>query len=131
MIRYKIVQRADPRDLDKPKKYYAAARNDKSVGYRDFIDDIARRSTVNTPDIVAVLEALFQLIPEYLLKGRVVRLGDLGTFTIKLVSDGEESEKEVDRHSIKKVIIRFIASKLMRGKFRSAHFIKYSRKRHG
>jgi predicted histone-like DNA-binding protein len=131
MIRYKIVKRPDPRDLAKPEKYFAAAKNDKSMEFRDFIDDIADRSTVNTPDIVAVLEALFQLIPEYLMMGRIVRLGDLGTFTIKIVSEGEENEKDVNKKSIKNVIVRFIASKLLRNKFKSAHYEKYSQERHG
>lgn len=129
MIRYKVVERADPRDLDKPKKYYAAPRNIKIATFRDFIDDIADRSIVSTPDIVAVMESLFQLIPTYLSNGRIIKFGDLGTFTIKLVSEGQDTEEEVNAHTIKNVIVRFIPSKLLREKVNTARFVKYNPKK--
>jgi len=42
--------------------------------------EIAKMSTVSTIDAIAVLEAFKQVIPQHLADGKIVRLGDFGTF---------------------------------------------------
>ncbi|HEX9827730.1 MAG TPA: DNA-binding protein, partial [Flavobacteriaceae bacterium] len=52
-------------------------------------------STVNRADIVAVLSALVQLIPEKLTNSTIVQLGELGSFRTNIKSTGAPTEEEV------------------------------------
>lgn len=129
MLFYKIIQKANPRKLDEPNKYFAAAVNSGDADFRRFKEDIAKICTVNTPDIVAVLEALLELIPEYLKDGKIVKLGDLGSFTILLDSEGQKNKSDVTIHTIKRAKIRFIPSKQLKEKFNNMDYKKYNSKK--
>ena len=131
MLLYKIIQKANPRKLEEPNKYFAAAVNSGDADFRHFIKDIAQLSTVSTPDIVAVLESLFQIIPEYLKDGRIVKLGDLGSFTILLDSEGKENPGDVSIHSINRAKIRFIPSKLLKQELNKITYRKFNVKKFG
>jgi predicted histone-like DNA-binding protein len=128
MLHYKIIQKANPRKPEEPNKYYAAAVNSGNADFRDFINDIARLSTVNTPDIVAVLESLFQLVPNYLKEGKIVKFGDLGSFTVLLDSAGQEKPEDVSIRDIKQAKIRFIPSKRLKEELNKIDYKKESRK---
>jgi predicted histone-like DNA-binding protein len=121
----------NPRNLSQPKKYYAAAITSKNADHRDVINAIAKTSTVSTPDIVAVIESFFQLIPEYLKEGKIINVGDLGSFTVVLESEGQEKESDVHARTVKNVRIRFIPSKRLKEEVNRAEIKKYHPKKHG
>ena len=50
-------------------------------------------STVSSVDVMAVLEALFQVVPGELADGRIVRCGDFGSFSTTLQSEGARRKK--------------------------------------
>ena len=56
-----------------------------------FIPDI---STVSVPDTVAVIESLLQLIPRHITEDQIVRMGDFGSFGLRIGSVGAESEND-------------------------------------
>ena len=125
MIYYDAIQRGDPRDPALPKKWYAIAHNIYIDDYRDLVDDIADRSIISEPDVRAVLEGLFLIIPRYLSKGRVIRLGDLGTIRVTLNSEGVEKEEDVSPHIIKRTKVLFKPGSLIKdeaGKFKFKKF---------
>lgn len=131
MLFYKAVQKANPRKLDEPNKYFAAAVNSGEANYRDLINAMAKNSTVSTPDVLAVIESLFEVIPEFLEEGKIVRLGELGSFTILLQSEGQERKEDVNIHTIKGNRIRFIPSKELKRKLRNIHYGKFNAKKSG
>jgi len=90
-IKYQLIQRGNPGKPEDPKKFYASAQNDGDVSLRRLSKEIAEISTVSTPDTMAVIESLLQLIPRHLADGRIVRLGDFGSFGVRLKSGGAES----------------------------------------
>ena len=69
---------------------------------------IAKRSTMHTADIKAVLSALEQTVGDALTSGHSVRLGDLGSFrpTINAAKSREHLE-DVTADDIKAVRVRF------------------------
>jgi len=71
--------------------------------------EIAKMSTVSTIDAIAVLEAFKQVIPQHLAEGKIVRLGDFGTFITTINSQGEETADQVSAGSIKNTNLRFRA----------------------
>jgi len=54
-----------------------------------------------------VLEGLLQIIPDELTSGKIVKLGDFGTFRTTLSADGVASEQEFTVSKIRKLNIRF------------------------
>jgi len=95
-------------------KYYASVHREQPVDIRKFVADVTRASTLNRADVHAAIQALLELIPNYLADGKIVRLGDLGSFDANISSVGEASEEDVTSNSIKKAYVRFRAGAEMK-----------------
>lgn len=106
-LKYRIIQRNNPRQPQAPKKFYASAVNKGQVKLRQLAEEIAQISTVSTVDTIAVIEALLQLIPQHLTQGEIVRLGDFGSYTVSIKSESAEQENEFTAQKIKGLKISF------------------------
>jgi predicted histone-like DNA-binding protein len=126
MITLDAVMRGDPRDQNLPKKWYAKVHTKKTADYRELIERISELSTVNSPDVFAVVESLIKIIPQFLDDGEIVRLGDLGSFTVSVHSEGEDKEEEVDAFSVKRAKIRFVPGKLIKNAINNFEYRRYS-----
>ena len=93
-IEYSLVERGNPADPAAPKKLYPAVRSTGDTTVRELAKRISSMSTVSPVDVMAVLEALFQTVPEELADGRIVRFGDFGSFSAALQGGGAATEKE-------------------------------------
>lgn len=91
-IKYKVVPRVNPSDRTQPPKYYAQAISTGKTTLRPLSKKIAQISTVSSVDTVAVLEAFLQLIPDEIAEGRIVKLGDFGSFSLTRKSQGTPNE---------------------------------------
>jgi predicted histone-like DNA-binding protein len=127
-IEYRLIPRRNPNDSKEDSKYYAIVVRNKNQSYRDLVNDIADLSTVNHPDVMAVLESLFQLIPKLLKEGKSVPLGDLGDFYLNIRSEGAETEEDFHHSLIKGIMIRFRPSTLLKEEMDKA---KYKIKENG
>jgi predicted histone-like DNA-binding protein len=76
------VQKVNPSKPTDPKKYYASLVTRGDVSLRKLAKEITEISTVSPPDVMAVIEALLQIIPRHLIQGEIVRLGDFGSFSV-------------------------------------------------
>ncbi len=107
MIQYVSTKRRDPRDSSNPQKYYACASSRGTVDLRGIARKISAQSTLTTVDTFAVLEAFIQLIPQELADGKIVQLGEFGSFRVTLRSEGADTAEELNSHAIKEVMVRF------------------------
>ncbi len=123
-VQFSLMQRANPSDLTQPKKFYAVAVTKDQINLRSLSNEIARISTVSSIDTMAVLEALIQLLPDYLTDGRSVKLGEFGTFRLTLSSAGAETEDAFSTALIKKVRINFRPGKLISNALKSTSYVK-------
>ena len=105
--KFKVVQRLDPRDRTLPGKYYAEQTDRYVINFDELLGEITTISTVSIGDTYNVLHTLIQQIKKHLQEGRILRVGELGTFYTTIKSEGKESQDEVDASTIKKVFIRF------------------------
>ena len=95
-IKFKTLERGEPGVVGGgTKKWYAATVNDQRANLKDLTVDIERISTVNRADIVAVLTALVQQIPEKLTNSTIIELGELGYLRTHLKSSGVATEEDV------------------------------------
>lgn len=126
---YKAVKIKTPLSKDgKKEKYYPRVANRRKEGLRDIAERISDISTFSRSDVVGVLEAFTQLIPQLLKDNRSVELGDLGTFSLHISAEGVDSEELVTRHRIKKSTIAFRPGKRLKQDIAKVDYRKIPKK---
>ena len=122
-IEYSLVERGTPgAPATAKKKFYATSKSQGDTTVRDLAKRISEISTVSSVDVMAVLEALFQVVPGELAEGRIVRCGDFGSFFTTLKSSGADSEKEFNPALINSVTVKFRPGKLFSQAIQAADF---------
>lgn len=106
-VKYVLAERHNPRDLSAPRRFYAVAKSIGEVTLKQMSKDIATRSTVNSSDTLAVLDALNQQMVKELEAGHLVRMGDFGSFQLTLSSESSETAEMFTGELIKKSRIFF------------------------
>lgn len=124
MIKYRTVGRKKPGDTESPMKYYASTALDGEVGLQELCEEIERISTVSEADIMAVLISLVAVVPEKLINGKIVRLGDLGDLRPSISSNGTEKEEEVKSSMIKGSRVVFKPSRRIKKVMQTAEYRK-------
>ena len=104
MIKYSLVERVNLKDLAAPRKLYPVKQTQEELSLRDFGKRISRESTVSMMDTMAVLEGLLQIIPDEIINGKIIKLGDFGTFRSTISSEGVAAE---DLFTINTVLNKF------------------------
>ena len=108
-MNYKVIKRGEPGVSGGGTiKYYASPHYSGEIDLFNISKKLSSRSTVTRSDAVAVLSGFVDLIAEELKEGKIVKLGNLGSFRISISSKGEETVEEVSSASIKgsKVLFR-------------------------
>jgi predicted histone-like DNA-binding protein len=105
-------------------KYYANIANRERITLKELSDEIADGRTLTPTDVMAVLISLSRKIPTHLLKGNIVDLGDLGTLTVNLSSEGSTAEDEFETSMIKGLKIRFRPSSDIKRSLKTATYSK-------
>ena len=123
-IKFKVLPRKNPRDLEAPEKFYAAAIADGEVDLEGLAEMIAYQCTVTDSDCYAVLTALEHNIVNELKQGRIIKLGRLGNFQVGLSSDGKETAAEVNSSSIRKNRVLFRPGKRLRSMLNNVSYRK-------
>lgn len=124
MLKYKLVQKGNPRDLSAPKKYYANHASSGRKTLKHLSRDIEDRSSLSRGDISNVLDNLVDQVPKYLLDGQTVSLGELGSLRLTLSSEGAEKAKDFNVNMIKNVKIVFTPGKMLKEEVAKAKFEK-------
>ena len=110
-VKFNVVQRGNPSNQQAPKKFYPSIESSGRKTMRQLAAQISQISTVSSVDTMAVLEALLTIIPQELVSGNIVELGDFGNFWLKSNSDGAESAEDVRAAQVNTVLPRFIPGK--------------------
>ena len=126
MIFYKLYQRVNPKAPEEPRKYYAFPQTSGIAEIRYLATRIARESTVSTVDTLAVLEALLHVIPDLLLEGKIVKLGEFGSFRLSLSSEGTANPDEFNVSMIKRTNLLFRAGSEFKDQLTNVKFTKVS-----
>ena len=123
-LKYRLVQKGNPAKPDDPKKFYANSVTRGDISLRELAKEIAEISTVSVVDTSAVIESLLQIIPRHVIDGEIVRLGDFGSFSVRLSSEGAESESSFSSNLIKGVKLSFRPGKELKKALDDAEFEK-------
>lgn len=102
-VTFSVKSRIDLNDPRRSRKYYPVVRSRGEVDIRSLADEIAQRTSLSRPDVLATLEALVLAIPQHTERGYIVRLGELGSLRLSLKAVGSPTEAEVSTENIKGV----------------------------
>lgn len=106
-IHVKPVARKNPQDMTAAPKFYAQVVNQGEIVLKDLSVDIARMSTVSRTDVYAVLMSLIELVPAEIGKGHIVRLGELGDFSITARSTPALTAEEFTANNVTSLHLQF------------------------
>ena len=106
-IKYTVKEKKNPLNAEKAGYRYAIAKSTGDVTFKSLGKEISRRCTVTTADTLAVLEGLTQVLSEHLAEGRIVRIGDFGSFRIGIGGEGAIKEELYRPTMIKKKKVLF------------------------
>ena len=112
-MNYSVRKISSPQDRSE-QLYYCTAVSSGLVGIRDIAKRISQSCTLNTVDIVAVLEGFLQFLPDYLINGNSVKLSDFGILRLSIKSIGHLKATECSASDIKKVRVRFLPGTLLK-----------------
>jgi predicted histone-like DNA-binding protein len=113
-VKYIIVPHKIPSKPDQPPIYYPRLKSIGEINLREIAEDIAKGSTVSPGDTMAVIESLLQKVPDYLARGYIVRLGELGSFYLSIQAEGSDSPEKVNASKIKRNKLHFRAGKVVK-----------------
>ena len=126
MIKYSIKERVNPRALLDTRKHYAFIKNQGVVNLRELAKRLSRESTISMMDTMALLEGLLQVIPDMLGQGKIVNLGELGTFRATISSEGVETAEDFNSTNIKRLNILFRPGSEFRDHLNNVKFTRVS-----
>ena len=106
-LRYVIKKRTFGFDKTKAEKYVAQNVITNSVDFRDLCEEITKVGMVPSGAVKFVLDALIDTLNLNLRKGISVQLGDFGCFRPGMNCESQDTEKEVDSDTIRRVKIIF------------------------
>jgi predicted histone-like DNA-binding protein len=106
-MKYKLIQRGNPGNPSAPKKLYATTVNNGKITENNLAKDIADQSSLTRGDVGNVVTNIIDTIPKYLLMGKSVNLGELGTLRLSFSSEGVNEESEFNVGKIKGVKVVF------------------------
>ena len=106
-VKYNVIQKAYPGDPTGPKKFYANSIADGEVSLRNLSKEIAQTSSISESDVYATLIDLAKMLSKHLSDGKIVRLGDFGSFQISISSEGVDTANKVNSTLIKSAKILF------------------------
>ena len=107
-MKYKIEKRRD--NINHRDYYIPQPTAGQAVG----VDEIARQindmCTVSPADVVAVLQALQDVMVRNLKQGYSVRLGKVGSFSVKMSATPADAPENVTAKNVKEIGVKFRAN---------------------
>jgi len=106
-ILYSVLQQKHDLTGKNSLKYYAKTKSSGETDFKSLCREMSDSSSINKGDIMAVLDGCIRIMSRALSDGKIVRLGEFGSFQIGLSSEGTLSEKAFNSSKITKAKILF------------------------
>jgi predicted histone-like DNA-binding protein len=122
-ILYNKVERGNPANPGVPKLWHPVLKSTGLVREKEVAKRIADETTLNPKEAEFAIAQLYKVLTDYLLNGKTVQLGELGSFRLTVKSEGAATETEVTATQIKHVNIRITASETLKEALKKATFM--------
>lgn len=121
-MNYKIISKKNPLKPADPEKFYPFPKWSSEMNLRTIAGQIARHCTLTPADVTAVLEALLSELPDYLMNGHSVRLGDFGLMKLSFSGEGRGTADDVTAKEIKRLKVLFLPGVELKRKLIATRF---------
>ncbi|MDR2816099.1 MAG: HU family DNA-binding protein, partial [Proteiniphilum sp.] len=121
-MRYKLRERKNPQKPQAAAKLYAIPENAGKISQKEIAADIVGLSSLARGDVANVMDSLLDTVPKYLLMGKSVSLGELGTLRISFTSEGVDAAADFKTSMISGVKVLFTPSVELRKAIESIRF---------
>lgn len=121
-MNYKIISKKNPLKPADPEKFYPFPKWSSEMNLRTIAGQIARHCTLTPADVTAVLEALLSELPDYLMNGHSVRLGDFGLMKLSFSGEGRGTADDVTAKEIKRLKVLFLPGVELKRKLSATRF---------
>lgn len=119
----KKIQRIDPRDKNAAKKWYPVQKRTEMVDEISVAELLADETTLNPMEALMSIRQLKKIILRSLLDGKSVKLGDWGSFTVRLETTGADTAETLTAANVKRVKIGFNIGSEMKAAMQGATFV--------
>lgn len=109
-----------------PRLALASSKQIRQISTKELAADISDRCTVHRADVQAVLEALSLSATSYLLNGFGVKLGELGSLSMRINCKAAPSLEEWKPDLIKGAKVRYTPSRDILAKIKENGFVRAS-----
>ena len=124
-IQYSVAMMANPMNAEEAKKAYANLQLTGVVALTELAEHITEHNSVYSKGtIVGVLTELGVCMRELILQGYKIQLGDIGSFSPTVSSEGIEKKEEFTAQNIKSMSVLFSAGTALQNLRRDAEFEK-------
>ncbi|MBN8707496.1 MAG: HU family DNA-binding protein [Bacteroidetes bacterium] len=106
-VQYSIITRKNLQKPNDPPKFYAVAKSRGEISLRELAKEISSTSTIAIGDVLGVLEGFIALVPKHISNGNIVRLGEFGSFSLSISSEGAPTEDDFHAGLIKSNSLNF------------------------
>lgn len=121
-MKFNVIQRVNPRDLAAPRKFYAVSNAVGNMDIRRVSKRIARETALSTSEVMATIESFIMVIPDLLIEGQTVTLGEFGAFRLNLSSEGTDTAEEFNINNIRGLRLNFAAGKEFKKVLKTVEF---------
>jgi len=118
MINAKGVLKRNPLEPETAPKFYASAIHDGKLDLDSLATSVAERCSLRRADVHGVLVALMDIIPDELVNGKIISLGQLGSFYVTIKSEGAATEEELSPGLVNGTKIQYRPTKELKKKLR-------------
>jgi len=123
-VKYKVTPVRSPLNAGGQTRYIARPCERKNLDINKLSEYISDRTTVSRTDVVAVVYAFADAIPELLLDNNNIHIPPLGVFSVSFKSEIHETPGDVTRKSIQKLKIQFRPGKELKQKLKQPDISK-------
>jgi predicted histone-like DNA-binding protein len=120
-MKYKLIWRVNPQDRTK-RKLYAVPVNDGTITESDLKKEISALSSLSRGDVGNVIDSITEVTPKYMLMGKSVKLGALGSLRISFGSEGVDDPSEFNVGMINGKKFLFTPSPELKKQLDNLHF---------
>ena len=123
-MQYSIVSRQNPLNRGADAKFYPKPEWNQEITIRRLSEKIAKSCTLTPADVTPVLESFLIELPDYLIDGHPVRLGDFGILKLSFSATGQDQKEKVTASDINNVRVLFRPSTRLKQELSNVSFTK-------
>lgn len=115
--------KTNPNDVTAPMKYYPRACNYGEIDLEELAEQVSFSCSATPADCYLVIMSLVEEVSNSLEKGKIVRLGQLGSFQVSIKGDSSATPEAIKAQNVKSSSILFRPGKKLKAMLNRLVFV--------